>query len=42
MEYIEYPGLAHFLEHMLRLGTEKYPDENEWVAFISSNGGNLY
>jgi insulysin len=22
------PGLAHFLEHMLFLGTAKYPDEN--------------
>ena len=22
-------GLAHFLEHMLFMGTEKYPEENE-------------
>ena len=22
----EYPGLAHFLEHMLFIGTEKYPE----------------
>ena len=24
-------GLAHYLEHMLFLGTEKYPNENEYV-----------
>lgn len=23
-------GIAHFLEHMLFMGTEKYPDENEY------------
>lgn len=32
-------GLAHFLEHMLFLGTEKYPDAGEYQAFISSHGG---
>lgn len=32
-------GLAHFLEHMLFLGTEKYPDPDEYQAFISANGG---
>jgi len=25
----ELPGLAHFCEHMLFLGTEKFPNENE-------------
>ncbi|KAJ2096531.1 hypothetical protein GGI09_004310, partial [Coemansia sp. S100] len=25
-------GLAHFLEHMLFLGTEKYPDEGEYAS----------
>ena len=24
------PGLAHFLEHLLFMGTEKYPDENDY------------
>lgn len=24
------PGLAHFCEHMLFLGTSKYPDEDEY------------
>eukprot|EP00168_Porphyra_purpurea_P016294 TRINITY_DN5225_c0_g1_i8.p1 TRINITY_DN5225_c0_g1~~TRINITY_DN5225_c0_g1_i8.p1 ORF type:complete len:1237 (+),score=430.03 TRINITY_DN5225_c0_g1_i8:245-3712(+) len=33
------PGLAHFLEHMLFLGTEKYPDEGSYHAFLSENGG---
>ena len=33
------PGLAHFLEHMLFLGTEKYPDENSYSAFLSEHGG---
>ena len=32
-------GLAHFLEHMLFLGTEKYPDASDYQAFISRNGG---
>lgn len=33
------PGLAHFLEHMLFLGTEKYPDENEYNRYLSQHGG---
>lgn len=33
-------GLAHFLEHMLFMGTEKYPEENAYSKFISENGGN--
>ncbi|WP_428242073.1 insulinase family protein [Gynuella sp.] len=33
------PGLAHFLEHMLFLGTEKYPEADEFSEFISGNGG---
>ena len=33
------PGLAHFLEHMLFMGTEKYPDENEYSKFLSEHGG---
>ena len=32
-------GLAHFLEHMLFLGTEKYPKAAEYQAFITSHGG---
>ena len=32
-------GTAHFLEHMLFMGTEKYPSENEYSQFIQNNGG---
>ena len=32
-------GLAHFLEHMLFLGTAEYPDPGEYQAFISQHGG---
>ncbi|MGF1904176.1 insulinase family protein [Aliivibrio salmonicida] len=33
------PGLAHFLEHMLFLGTEKYPKVGEFHSFINQHGG---
>ncbi|MGS2717951.1 insulinase family protein [Eionea flava] len=32
-------GLAHFLEHMLFLGTQKYPDAADYQAFIDNNAG---
>ncbi|MDP3069486.1 MAG: insulinase family protein [Opitutaceae bacterium] len=32
-------GMAHFLEHMLFLGTEKYPDVNAYGNFMQTNGG---
>ncbi len=35
----ERSGLAHFLEHMLFLGTEKYPEAGEYQSFISAHGG---
>jgi len=35
----EAPGLAHFCEHMLFMGTEKYPDENDYNVYLSSHGG---
>ena len=35
----ELPGLAHFCEHMLFLGTEKYPDEGSYQQFLSEHGG---
>jgi secreted Zn-dependent insulinase-like peptidase len=33
-------GLAHFLEHMLFLGTDRYPESGEYQRFISTHGGN--
>jgi len=33
------PGLAHFCEHTLFLGTEEFPDENSYDAFITESGG---
>ncbi|MGT0150667.1 insulinase family protein [Vibrio metschnikovii] len=33
------PGMAHYLEHMLFLGTEKYPKVGEFQNFISQHGG---
>ena len=35
----ERQGLAHFLEHMLFLGTEQYPEADEYQTFISEHGG---
>ena len=35
----EFEGLAHFLEHMLFLGTQKFPQSGEYQEFISSHGG---
>ncbi|MCC5855935.1 MAG: insulinase family protein [Idiomarina sp.] len=32
-------GLAHFLEHMLFLGSEAYPDAESYSDFISYSGG---
>uniref|UniRef100_A0A1I8GS29 Peptidase_M16 domain-containing protein n=1 Tax=Macrostomum lignano TaxID=282301 RepID=A0A1I8GS29_9PLAT len=32
-------GLAHFCEHMLFLGTARYPDENSFLRFINEHGG---
>lgn len=32
-------GLAHYLEHMLFLGTRSYPDVGDYSEFISRNGG---
>jgi insulysin len=32
-------GLAHYLEHMLFLGTEKYPSVEEFGEYLQRNGG---
>lgn len=33
------PGLAHFCEHLLFMGTKKYPKENDYAAYLSDHGG---
>ncbi|KAF9482803.1 insulin-degrading enzyme [Pholiota conissans] len=33
------PGLAHFCEHLLFMGTEKFPQENDYSEFLSKNNG---
>jgi insulysin len=33
------PGLAHFCEHMLFLGTRQYPQEDSFESFLALNGG---
>lgn len=35
----ERQGLAHFLEHMLFLGTEKFPDVDEYSTYLKNYGG---
>ncbi|KAJ1854346.1 metalloprotease [Coemansia sp. RSA 638] len=35
----EFPGMAHFLEHMLFMGSAKYPAENEYTQYIANNLG---
>jgi len=35
----ELPGLAHFCEHMLFLGTQKFPEASGFDNFMSANGG---
>ena len=35
----EFAGLAHFHEHMVFLGTDKYPGEDEYEQFLSTHGG---
>ena len=32
-------GMAHFLEHMLFMGTEKFPGVDEYQKYIADNGG---
>ncbi|NGX51987.1 MAG: Protease 3 [Candidatus Anoxychlamydiales bacterium] len=35
----EFPGMAHFCEHMLFKGSKKYPKESEYMKFIWDNSG---
>ena len=37
----EYPGLAHFLEHLFFLGTARFPVEDGLMRFVQRQGGQL-
>lgn len=32
-------GLSHYLEHMLFMGSEKFPNENEYDEYLTKHGG---
>ena len=36
----EFKGLAHLLEHMVFMGSHKYPDSSTMMSYIQKNGGN--
>lgn len=37
--HLPFQGLSHYLEHMLFMGSERYPDENDYDAFLTAHGG---
>ena len=36
-----WPGLAHFLEHLLFLGTERFPAPDSLMAYVQRHGGQV-
>ncbi|KAI0480517.1 ubiquitin carboxyl-terminal hydrolase-like protein [Xylariaceae sp. FL0804] len=34
------PGMAHAVEHLLFMGTKKFPQENDYNVYLSSHSGN--
>jgi len=36
-----WPGLAHFLEHLFFLGTERFTDDEKLMAFVQRHGGQV-
>ncbi|CAI9003257.1 Coenzyme PQQ synthesis protein F [Pseudomonas sp. IT-P44] len=38
---LAWPGLAHFLEHLLFLGTERFPAEQGLMAYVQGHGGQV-
>ena len=38
---LAWPGLAHFLEHLLFLGTERFPAGEGLMAYVQSHGGHV-
>ena len=37
----EYLGMAHFLEHMVFLGSERYPEPYQFEKFVEENSGDF-
>ena len=35
----EHPGMAHFVEHLLFLGTGEFPEENDFSRYVLERGG---
>ncbi|WP_028621527.1 pyrroloquinoline quinone biosynthesis protein PqqF [Pseudomonas sp. Ant30-3] len=38
---LAWPGLAHFLEHLLFLGTERFPADQALMAYVQRHGGQV-
>ncbi|MFJ4193185.1 pyrroloquinoline quinone biosynthesis protein PqqF [Pseudomonas sp. NPDC089534] len=38
---LAWPGMAHFLEHLLFLGTERFPAHDGLMAYVQSHGGQV-
>lgn len=38
---LEWPGMAHFLEHLLFLGTGRFPAEQALMAYVQGHGGQV-
>lgn len=38
---LAWPGLAHFLEHLLFLGTERFPTNEGLMAYVQRHGGQI-
>jgi coenzyme PQQ biosynthesis probable peptidase PqqF len=38
---LAWPGLAHFLEHLLFLGTERFPSGEGLMAYVQGHGGQV-
>jgi coenzyme PQQ biosynthesis probable peptidase PqqF len=38
---LAWPGLAHFLEHLLFLGTERFPTEEGLMTYVQRHGGQV-
>ncbi len=37
---VDAPGMAHFVEHLLFMGSKEYPGEDDFYAFLARHGGN--